>query len=200
MRTLERLKKRLVEGETYRRGDFAKESSNVDRHLQQLVSEGLLKKLSTGLYLAPKKTSFGEAPPDEQSLLRTFLNDDHFVVYSPSQFNSLGLGSTQLYNTRVVFNRKRSGEMTVGGRTYKFRYWREAPKVVSREFLVVELVNRLDDLAEDRTELLKNLKRKLPEMNSKKLSYALTHYGTVAAQKKFKRLKQSDQSLRQVDP
>lgn len=67
------------------------------------------------MYMAPKNTDFGEAPPDENSLLKLFLTDDHFVVYSLSQFNTLGLGSTQLYNSRIVFNRKRTGILDVGG-------------------------------------------------------------------------------------
>lgn len=188
MNSLERMRNHLVPGHSYRRSDLAPFTSNVDRHLQTLVSEGALKKLSPGLYLAPKATAFGESLPDENSLLRTFLKDDHFVVYSPSQFNSLGLGSTQLYNTRVVFNRKRTGEMTVGGRTYVFRLWREAPKSLSQEFLVVEFLNRLNELAEDRDMLLEKLRSKLSEFNLVKLSRDMKRFGTLSAQKRFKEL------------
>ncbi|MGZ3745451.1 MAG: hypothetical protein ACXWRA_16755 [Pseudobdellovibrionaceae bacterium] len=182
------MRNHLVPGHSYRRSDLAAFTSNVDRHLQTLVSEGSLKKLSPGLYLAPKATVFGESLPDEHSLLRTFLKDDHFVVYSLSQFNSLGLGSTQLYNTRVVFNRKRTGERTVGGRTYVFRLWREAPKSLSQEFLVIELLNRLSELAEDRDLLLENLKSKISEFNLIKLSRDVKRFGTLSAQKRFKEL------------
>lgn len=191
MSTLNRVKKHLVPGRTYRRSDLAEYSSNVDRHLQSLVSEGLLKKLSTGLYVAPKATAFGDAPPEEESLLKTFLKDDHFVVYSPSQFNTLGLGSTQLYNTRVVFNRKRTGQMVVGGRSYTFRLWREAPKTLTKEFLVVELLNRLNELAEDRHSLLENLRLKLKDMDTAKLNRAVKRFGTLSTQKKLKNLLQS---------
>lgn len=192
MNTLDRVKKHLVPGRTYRRSDLAELSSNVDRHLQSLVSEGLLKKLSTGLYVAPKTTAFGDSPPEEDSLLKTFLKDDHFVVYSPSQFNTLGLGSTQLYNTRVVFNRKRTGEMVVGGRNYTFRLWREAPKTLTKEFLVVEFLNQLNKLAEDRNLLLKNLRKNLSEMNAAKLNRAVKRFGTLSAQKKLKSLLQDE--------
>lgn len=188
MRTLEKLKKHLVPGKTYRRCDLAELSSNVDRHLKSLLAEGSLKKLSRGLYAAPKVTVFGEAPPEEDALLRAFLKDDRFVVYSTSQFNSLGIGSTQLYNTRVVFNRKRTGTMVVGGRNYTFHLWREAPKSLSKEFLVVELLNRLNDLAEDRTSLLKNLGSKLNGLDSRKLGLAAKRFGTLSAQKKLKEL------------
>lgn len=145
--TLSKLKNLLVPGQVYRRADLAPYSANVDRHLAKLVAEGTLKKLSQGLYAAPKITDFGEAPPDVESLLKSFLKDDHFVVYGPSQFNSLGLGTTQLYDRLIVFNRKRVGEFTFGERTYSFHRWREAPKQVTPEFLVVELLSkpRLND-------------------------------------------------------
>lgn len=193
MNTLDRIKKSLVPGRTYRRSDLAELSSNVDRHLHSLVSEGLLKKLSTGLYAAPKTTAFGDAPPEEYSLLKTFLKDDHFVVYGPSQFNTLGLGSTQLYNTRVVFNRKRTGDIVVGGRNYTFKLWREAPKTLTKEFLVVEFLNRLSELAEDRNLLLENLRTKLSEMDIAKLNRAVKRFGTMSTQKKLKSLLQDEE-------
>lgn len=116
-------------------------TSNVDRNLKAMVKGGFLKKLQNGLYLCPKMTPFGEAMPDENELLKKFLNDDHFVVYGPSMFNSLGLGTTQLYDKRVVFNRKRHGEMELAGRKYYFYHLREAPKSLSKEFLLVEMFN-----------------------------------------------------------
>lgn len=188
MKALEKLKKNLTPGHTYRRSDFLKFTTNADRYLKQLVDEGSLKKLSTGLYLFPKETSFGEAPPDEYSLLKTFLKDDHFVIYSPGQFNSLGLGTTQLYTSRTVFNRKRSGELEVGGRKYAFRWWREAPKTMTKEFLFVEFLNRLGELPEDNEKMLKNLQKKLKEFDSRKLSYAVDHYGNISAKNRFQAL------------
>jgi hypothetical protein len=183
--TLNKLMEYLVPGQVYRRADLAFLSSNLDRHLAKLIAEGRLKKLSQGMYMAPKATAFGEAPPNADSLLRTFLKDDHFVVYGLSQFNSLGLGTTQLYNRLVVFNRKRVGEFKLGERTYSFHRWREAPKQLTPEFLVVELLNRLDELAEDRIQVVDRLKGKLKELNIRKLLYAATHYGTLSTQKKL---------------
>lgn len=189
-KTIEHLKGYLAPGQVYRRKDLASFTSSVDRHLAQLVEEGCLKKLSQGLYMAPKSTSFGEAPPDVSSLLKAFLKDDHFVVYSLGQFNTLGLGTTQLYNQLIVFNRKRVGEYSFGGQTYTFHRWREAPKELSIEFLVVELINRLDLLAEDRLQVLKRLKERFCELNlnRRKLLYAASHYGTISTQKNVEEL------------
>ncbi len=186
--TLTKLKSALVPGEVYRRADLAPLSSNVDRHLAKLVAEGHLKKISQGMYAAPKTTEFGEAPPNNESLLKSFLKDDHFVVYGPSQFNALGLGTTQMYNRLIVFNRKRVGEFNLGGRTYSFHRWREAPKQLTREFLVVELLSRIDELAEDRQQVLTTLKQKLAGFNRRRLLIASSKYGTLSSQKRLKRL------------
>jgi hypothetical protein len=186
--TLSKFKQYLRPGCVYRRTDLAEFSSNVDRHLARLVAEGYLKKLSHGLYMTPKQTAFGDAPPEADSLLRTFLKDDHFVVYSPNQFNSLGLGTTQLYNRLIVFNRKRVGEFTLGGRTYLFHRWRDAPKKLTPEFLVVELLNRLNQLAEDREQIIERLGKKLSEFDRKRLLYSAHRFGTISTQKKLKAL------------
>ena len=190
--TVKRLKSALVPGQVYRRSDLARLSTNIDRHLAQLLAGGHLRKLSQGLYLAPRSTPYGEALPDEESLLRAFLKDDRFVVYSFNQFNSLELGTTQLYNQRVVFNRKRVGEFALGGRTYAFHRWREAPKTLSVEFLVVELLNRLHELAEDREQVLTRLRQKLPQFNRARLLFSVAHYGTLSTQKRLKSLIAAD--------
>lgn len=186
LQTLERMTATLVPGHVYRRADFVDMSSNVDRHLAKLLADGKLKKLYQGVYSVPRSTPFGEALPDEKSLLRAFLNDDHFVVYSQSQFNMLGLGTTQLYNESLVFNRKRVGKFTLGERSYTFLRWREAPKELSAEFLVVQLLNRLEYLAEDHTRVLKLLQKKLTQFNTRKLLFAASHYGTLSTQKRLK--------------
>jgi len=99
MNKLEELKKHLKRGNVYRRTDLAKWSKSVDRHLQLLLEEGTLKKLSQGVYYFPKETTFGQTPPDEEVLVRSFLKDDRFLLTSPNAYNSLGVGTTQLYNT-----------------------------------------------------------------------------------------------------
>lgn len=185
---LDKLKSGLVPGQVYRRADLASLSSNVDRHLAKLVAQGHLKKISQGMYAAPRTTEFGEAPPDTASLLKSFLKDDHFVVYGLSQFNALGLGTTQLYNRLIVFNRKRVGEFTLGGRTYSFHRWREAPKQLTQEFLVVELLNRIEELAEDRQQVMEALKQRLPGFNRRRLLLASAKYGKRSTQKRLKRL------------
>ena len=135
------VKKHLRPGRVYRREDLAKWSASVDRHLKTLVVAGDLKKLRYGMYYCPKKLAFGEAPASEHELVRAFLRTDHFVVSSPNLYNQLGLGTTQLYNKRVVYNQKRRGTFDLGGCVYQFERRMNVPRKLSKEFLLVDLVN-----------------------------------------------------------
>jgi hypothetical protein len=42
-------------------------------------------------------------PPAEETLIRSFLKDDRFLLTSPNVYNSLGIGTTQLYNKQLVY-------------------------------------------------------------------------------------------------
>jgi len=115
---LNEVKKRLRRGRVYRRADFTRWSSSVDRHLKALIDAGVLRKLRYGLYYYPKKLAFGEAPASERELLQAFLKTDRFVVSSPNLYNLLGLGTTQLYDKRVVYNQKRHGMFELADRFF----------------------------------------------------------------------------------
>ncbi len=181
----EELKKHLKKGEVYRRSDLAKWSNAVDRHLDILEAEGALHKLFPGLYYAPKETVFGVAPPDEDKVVRSFLKDDRFLVTSSNSYNSLGVGTTQLYNVRTVYNHKRHGEFKLGNRKFFFHKKPHFPKKATEEFLLVDLVNNLGSLAEDRDSVLRNVFKKALTMDAKKLKRSVMEYGSVKAKKLF---------------
>ena len=161
MKTLENLKKHLKTGHVYRRGDLQAWSKAIDRHLQYLVKEGVLQKMSLGLYYCPQKASFGDVPPDDKEIVRAFLKSNDFLLISPNFYNSLGVRTTQLYNKRVVYNHKRHGMFTLGGKVFDFRLKHKFPEKLTKEFLYVDLLNNLNELAEDREELLQYIKEKI---------------------------------------
>jgi hypothetical protein len=188
--TLERLKRHLRPGRVYRREDLLPWSRSVDRHLKKLTAHGNLQKLRTGLYYCPRKLEFGEAPADEHELVKAFLKTDHFVVTSPNVYNQLGLGTTQLYNKRVIYNQKRHGSFAFGNRTVTFERRLNIPKQLSPEFLLVDLVNELDDLAEDGDAILSRVRERAKEMDPRKLSRAVSLYGKCSTQNKFREMLQ----------
>ncbi|MFA7381050.1 MAG: DUF6088 family protein [Bacteroidia bacterium] len=179
MAQLDELKKHFKRGKVYRRGDLTKWSKSVDRHLEQLVEEGTLEKLSQGLYYFPKETAFGKTPPEEDVLIASFLKDKRFLVTSPNSYNSLGVGTTQLYNKRVVYNHKRHGEIKLGNRTFDFQVKHHFPNKVTEEFLLVDIVNNLEQLAEDQNEVLNKVLTKVSGLNPQKLKSSLEEYGNT---------------------
>jgi len=186
MKTLEQVKSHLRPGQVYRRADFTAWSKSPDRHLAQLEAEGLLAKVRRGLYLCPEQSRFGKLPANPVKLVKTFLNDDHFLLTSPNDYNSLGLGTTQLYNVQVVYNHKRHGRFKLDGKTFDFRMKPRFPKTATQEFLLVDLVNNLDRLAEDRDAVMQRVRAKLPQLNMKRFKSALKRFGRVSTQKLFK--------------
>lgn len=186
--TLGRLKKRLAPGRIYRRAELAPFSSNVDRHLGMLVEEGVLTKLQNGLYFRPRRSTFGDVPPEETRLLQTFLKSREFLVYSPNSFNSLGLGMTQLYNLPVVLNPKRHGRLKLGKRDFLFVRRRFVPKQMTKEVLLVELLNSSSWVSEERHRVMEALSRKLDEFDGDALKKAAMRYGTYSTQRRLNRV------------
>ena len=192
MHSLIQVEKHLHPGAIYRRADLIKWSKAVDRHLQQLQKKGTLVKLSGGLYYYPKKTAFGEAPANDHALVASFLKDNRFLMTTPNAYNALGVGTTQLYNETVVYNHKRHGHFQLGNRRFDFRMKPHFPRKLSPEFLLIDLVNNIGKLAEDKKQILNNIKKKAFSMNPKALSQAVLHYGGARARKFFSDILRKD--------
>ncbi len=171
----------LPVGTVFRRQDVADKLPAVDRVLSQALKAGTVRKARQGLYYVPKQTPFGEAPPSQERLVGKFLEDQHFLLFNPSCYNALGLGTTQLYNTTVVYNHKRHGKFTLAGFNFDFRDKPRFPsaKQVTKEYLLVDLLNNLDELAEDPAEVMERVQRKLASFDQQRLEKSLKKYGSA---------------------
>ena len=167
----------------YRRADLTKWSRSVDRHLEELLKDGTLQKLSQGVYYFPKESVFGKTPPSEEELVKTFLKDNRFLLTSPNAYNSLGVGTTQLYNKRTVYNHKRHGVFKLGNRSFDFQVKPHFPTKLSQEFLLVDLINNLDKVAEDKQMVLNNVLSRAATMDKRKLKKSVAEYGGAKARK-----------------
>ncbi len=186
LRSFEKLANQLTPGHVYRRERLCARSKAVDRDLIKLVKQGLLEKLAAGLYYAPKQSRFGQLPPNDKKLVQAFLRDDQFLLYSWNEYNSLGLGLTQLYNRSVVYNYKRHSVFELGNKTFDFRRpARGFPKKLTKTFLLVDLINNLNELAEDAELVKMKLKEKLSPTQLKKVIHCAKQYGKVATQRFF---------------
>lgn len=189
--TYENLQSHMKAGHVYRRDALLTYSTAVDRDLEILVKKGTLKKLSNGIYYKPALSSFGVLPPNDKELVTCFLRDDNFLLYSWNQYNSLGLGLTQLYNRVVVLNNKRHGVFKLGSKTFDFRRPnRGFPAKLTLEFLLVDLVNNLNELAEDISALHGKIQKNINHFDQEKVFSSAKKYGKVGTKKFFRAINQ----------
>jgi len=186
IKEMDLLRLHIKPGEVYRRSDLEYYSTAIDRHLATLTKDGTLVKLNQGLYYAPKQSKFGIVPPDDRQVVERFLKDDDFLLVSPNTFNSLGLGLTQLYNTTWVYNHKRKGEFQLNGKTFEFKLKSSFPKNITREYLLVDLLNNIDHLAEDQSQTLDKLPNNINSFNADALIKATQLYGNGKTKRKLK--------------
>lgn len=185
----ESLNQCLRSGRVYRRDMLLSFSKALDRDLNILVEKGLLRKLAAGLYYKPVVSALGLLPPKDDDLVTSFLRDNKFLLYSWNQFNSLGLGLTQLYNRVVVLNHKRHGVFKLGNKEFEFRRSNKGfPSKVTPEFLLVELFNNFSELAEDTSLVKKNLINNISHYNQEKLLKLARVYGKIGTKKFFEEI------------
>jgi len=137
------------------------------------------------LVCLPSQSVFGKVPADEQKLVKVFLKDHRFVIVSFNDYNALGVGTTQLYKERRVYNYSRQGDFKLGNRTFRFIKKPYVPSKVTKELLLVDLVNNLKSLAEDQLSLLENIEKRAGEMNPHQLRQLAREFGTVSTRKLF---------------
>lgn len=181
MAIAERRKKRFIPepGRVYRTGDLRKWTQNPTRMAKRLVQQGELSQLAQGLYAAPRRTRFGDAPPTTEAILDAFLDHTRFVCTGPERWNMLGLGSTALFPKQLVYNTKRSGEFEIGGRSFVLRRVKY-PARVTEEWYVVDLIENRDTVGLDTGELMDRLQGALRSrrFDADRLRRTAEEYGT----------------------
>lgn len=171
----------MRQGRAYRRQDLATASTAIDRDLKTLVDGGHARKLAGGLYCRTGKNPFGVEAPNENELVRAFLKSKDFLLASNEDFIQLGLGPARLFDNPVVYNHKRSGVYQLGGQRFRFRIVRAYPKSMSREYLLVDLLNHSGEFPGDADRVIENLKSRPHALDREKLAACLERYGRLRA-------------------
>ncbi|HLB41711.1 MAG TPA: DUF6088 family protein [Gammaproteobacteria bacterium] len=185
----EKLDKHMRSGRVYRREMLLNFSKAVDRDLEILVKKGKLQKLAGGLYYKPAMSAFGPLPPKDSDLVRCFLRDNRFLLYSWHQYNALGLGLTQFYNRVVVLNHKRHGVFKLGNKEFDFRRSnRGFPTKLTLEFLLVDLVNNLNELTEDTSFVKEKIQKNISHFDQNKVIQMAEKYGKVGTKHFFEEI------------
>ena len=198
MRAVEKLKRCLRSGQVYRRADLVSLSNSVDRHLRQLVESGQLRKIRTGIYYSPKMCVFGEVPALDKKVIAAFLKTDDFFVMSLNEYNGMGLGTTQLYNERLVYNHKRNGHFVLNSQKFYFLKSRKFPKNPTDAFLLVDLINNIEMLSGDGSLLKERVARQARLQGKDEMVRVAKAYGKISTRKYFDRVFQNGDS-RDVD-
>ncbi len=133
-------------------------------------------------------TKVGPLPASPQEIVRAFLDDDEFLLTSLDDYNPLGLGLTQLYNETIVYNRKRHGQFVLDGRRFSFRRPRNFPTQLSKEFLYVDVLNNLGELAEDTRRVETLVAKRATALDQRALLNAASKYGKVSTKRFFEEL------------
>jgi hypothetical protein len=142
----------LEPGRVYRTRDLAQWSKNPPRLAKRLVSEGVLVPMMHGLFACPKRGRFGVVPPSDEEFMRAFLDGSPFVFTGPHRWNALGLGTTAMFATTLVYNKKRSGIFELGRRKFLLRRV-DFPESPTAEWFVVDLFEHADQAAADPADL-----------------------------------------------
>jgi hypothetical protein len=114
------------------------------------------------------------------------LKSDEFLIVTPNAYNTLGLGLTQLYNARWVYNHKRRGEITLDRKTFLFKMKSAFPAAITKEYLLVDLLNNLDNLAEDASAVVYRFRENIRNFSTDELMNASQLYGSGETKKILK--------------
>ena len=102
----------------------------------------------------------------------------------PTPTTASGLGTTQLHNKRVVYNHKRHGNFTLGRQeVWQLQSKPHFPRKLSAEFLLVDMVGNLKQLADDQPDMLARITEKVGKMDKRKLALALSKYGNTRSKR-----------------
>jgi hypothetical protein len=105
--------KQLPEGKTFGYDDLRiakNDYTTAAKALERLQKEGLIKKVSKGIFYKPEQTVFGELKPDYSELLRPYLFENgKRVAYETgtSLYNRLGLTTQIAFRIKIASRGKR---------------------------------------------------------------------------------------------
>lgn len=145
--------------------------------MERLLKQGIISRVSTGLFYKPHITAFGTRQPNEQDLLRPYLHEnDKRVAYITglALYNKMGL-TTQVPKNIKLASRDKRIAATVG--SLKIRSVKSYTDITEENYQYLELLdvmkdfNTIPDL--DSSAAIQNIISKLKKLRSLKMFKAL---------------------------
>jgi len=174
---------RLRRGRVYRTKDLGRWGENPSRLAKRLTRDKELVELRHGLFYRPKQSRFGVVPPSERELLRALLDGGPYLLTGPDQWNALGLGSTAVFASQLVYNTKRSGVFQFGNQRFVLRRVR-FPRHPTPEWFAVDLIQNHEMVGVALDDLGDGLERAVAagRLRAEELRRAADKYGTRRTQ------------------
>lgn len=184
--------KQLPEGKTFGYEDLciAKEDyTTAAKALERFRKEGLIKKVSKGVFYKPEQTVFGELKPDYSELLRPYLFENgKRVAYETgtSLYNRLGLTTQLAYRVKIA---SRSKRININSGALKADAVKSYAEVTDNNYEMLGLLDAFKDIKRipDCTvsQAIKRLSAIVKELNERQteslIKYALNYPPRVRA-------------------
>ncbi len=169
----------LTPGKVYRTADLRRWGRNTTRLARRLERSGRLETLTHGLYVCPRRGSFGPVPPRDEDVLKAFLKGSKFIFTGPTVWNRLGLQSTAAFADTWVYNTKRTCTLQFGNRRLHLRRVR-FPTNPSPEWYAVDLLENHEAAGTSLSELERDLRTAVAagRFDPDRLQRAAREYGT----------------------
>lgn len=183
---------RIKEGTTFKYQQLAIEPEEyvaAAKAIERLLSKGVIKRVSTGVFYKPKQTVFGELKPKEEELLKSYLfKNGKRIAYITglSLYNRMGL-TTQIPKTIKIACRDKRINVNAGN--IKAKAVKSYIDVTDNNYTYLEFLDSLKDFNKitdiDKESALKILLNKIKQLNESEIKllikYSLSYPPRVRA-------------------
>lgn len=184
--------KQLPEGKTFGYGDLRiakNDYTTAAKALERLQKEGLIKKVSKGVFYKPEQTVFGELKPNYEELLRPYLfKNGKRVAYETgtSLYNRLGLTTQMAFRIKIASRGKR---ININRENLKADAVKSYAEVTDSNYETLGLLDAFKDIKKipdsSVVQAIKRLSTIVKELNDKQteslIKYALQYPPRVRA-------------------
>jgi len=183
---------RMKDGTTFRYQQLSipqEEYIAAAKTIERLISKGLIKRVSPGVFYKPKQSLFGELKPSEEELLKSYLFEEGkriAYITGISLYNRMGL-TTQVPNIIKIACRSKKIKISIG--VLKGTSVKSYVDVTDNNFYLLEILDALKDFNKipdlEKRSGITIMLGKLRELNGKELKrlvkYCLSYPPRVRA-------------------
>ncbi len=132
---------------TYKQLDLQPEEYPAGtKAIERLIKDGIIKRISTGIFYIPKKSIFGELKPSDEELIKPYLfnkNGERIAYITGTSFyNSIGL-TTQI--PRVIKIASRDKRIYISTKNVKATPVKSYVDVTDSNFKLLQILDALKD-------------------------------------------------------